>query len=120
MPIELRSAALKNPVLNTSWELLVVQTLGRKRPSPTVSGGFNDSDRIQATGISVYTRITMIAIPQRTFRRGVFSSDMVYALCAGLAPRNRVNITAIRITQTKISTDTAEPRPRFSRLINSS
>ena len=79
--------------------------------------GLSDSDVIHITGISAYSSTIRIAIDQRTFSRAVVLHLRLPPLRAVEAPKPFTNRTAIRITQRKISTDTAEPRPRFTRLI---
>ena len=58
-------------------------------------------------------------IAHRIFWLRVYWSMTGYLL-SGLAPRNRKKMNAMIITQMKIRIETADPRPRLSRLTSCS
>ena len=90
-----------------------------KRWSVIVAGGFSESEISQTTGIRAKSSTSTMAMLQRRSRGCRVSISASRPSFLELArPKPLTKRKAIRKTQMKISTETAEPRPRLSREIS--
>ena len=84
------------------------------RPSATVAGVFSDSEMIHRTGNRAKTRTMTSAATHRPILRSM-SDHLSPLVCR---PKPLMKNTAMIATQMKISTDIADPNPRFNWLSN--
>ena len=77
-----------------------------------VAGSLNDNETIHRSGMSATTTTRTLAVPQPTFCLGVLPSG-AQLLPGAAAPNPLMNRNAMIATQMKMSTEIADPMPRF-------